>query len=181
MIAYASRKLKPHEQNYPTHDLELAAVVFALQKWRHYLYGITFEIVTDHKSFKYLFSQKELILRQRRWMEFLEDYDCTIKYHSGKANVVADALSRKAQVSSLQVKEWELLEKVGEWNPQLKSSAVLFSNIMITSTLIPRIKEAQKDDSQVQKWKEKVGKGTIPDFNINSDGILRYRNRLVVP
>ena len=84
-------------------------------------------------------------------MEFLEDYDCTIKHHPGKANVVADALSRKAQVSSLQVKEWELLEKVGEWNPQLKSSAVLFSNIMITSTLIPRIKEAQKDDSQVQK------------------------------
>ena len=93
VIAYASRKLKPHEQKYPTHDLELAAVVFALKKWRHYLYGVTFEVYNDHKRLKYLFSQKELNLRQRRWMEFLEDYDCTINYHPGKANVVADALA----------------------------------------------------------------------------------------
>nr|XP_027093630.1 uncharacterized protein LOC113714031 [Coffea arabica] len=113
VIAYASRKLKSHEQNYLTHDLKLAAVVFALQKWRHYLYGITFEIFTDHKSLKYLFSQKELKLKQRRWVEFLEDYDCTIKYHPGNVNIVADALSHKAQVSSLQVKGWELLDKLG--------------------------------------------------------------------
>ena len=86
VIAYASRKLKLHEGNYPTHDLELAAIVFALKKWRHYLYGITFEVFTDHKSLKYLFSQKELNLRQRRWMKFLVDYDCTIKYHPGKVN-----------------------------------------------------------------------------------------------
>nr|XP_027124227.1 uncharacterized protein LOC113740914 [Coffea arabica] len=89
VIAYASRKLKTHEQNYPIHDLELAAVVFALKKWRHYLYGVTFEVYSDHKSLKYLFSQKELNMRQRRWMEFLEDYDYTINYHPGKANVVA--------------------------------------------------------------------------------------------
>ncbi|XP_071921800.1 uncharacterized protein [Coffea arabica] len=81
VIAYASRKLKSHEQNYPTHDLELAAVVFALKKWRHYLYGVTFEIYTDHKSLKYLFSQKKLDLRQRRWVEFLEDYDCSAKMY----------------------------------------------------------------------------------------------------
>ncbi|XP_071902449.1 uncharacterized protein [Coffea arabica] len=105
VVAYASRKLKSHEQNYPTHDLELAAVVFALKKWRHYLYGVTFEVYTDHKSLKYLFSQKELNLRQRKWIEFLEDYNCSINYHLGKANVVADALSRKAQVAGLMVKE----------------------------------------------------------------------------
>ncbi|XP_071905688.1 uncharacterized protein [Coffea arabica] len=87
VIAFASRKLKTHEQNYPTHYLELAAVVFALKKWRHYLYGVTFEVYSDHKSLKYLFSQKELNMRQRRWMELLEDYDCTINYHPGKANV----------------------------------------------------------------------------------------------
>ncbi|XP_071901792.1 uncharacterized protein [Coffea arabica] len=98
VISFASRKLKPHEQNYPTHDLELAAVVFALKKWRHYLYGVTFEVYSDHKSLRYFFSQKELNMRQRRWIEFLEDYDCTINYHPGKANMVADALSRKAQV-----------------------------------------------------------------------------------
>ena len=99
VIAYASRQLKRHEQNYPTHDLELAAVVFALKIWRHYLYGEPCEIYTDHQSLKYVFEQKDLNLRQRRWMEFLKDYDCTILYHPGKANVVADALSRKSMGS----------------------------------------------------------------------------------
>ena len=96
VVAYSSRQLKKHEMNYPTHDLELAAVIFALKTWRHYLYGATCQIFTDHKSLKYLFTQKELNLRQRRWMELLKDYDCTIDYHPGKANVVADALSRKS-------------------------------------------------------------------------------------
>ena len=96
VIAYASRQLRPHELNYPVHDLELAAVVFALKIWRHYLYGETFQIYTDHKSLKYLMTQKELNMRQRRWLELLKDYDCTIEYHPGKANVLADALSRKS-------------------------------------------------------------------------------------
>ena len=96
VIAYASRQLKKHEQNYPTHDLELAAVIFALKIWRHYLYGETCEIYTDHKSLKYILDQKDLNLRQRRWVELLKDYDCSILYHPGKANVVADALSRKS-------------------------------------------------------------------------------------
>ncbi|GAV84963.1 hypothetical protein CFOL_v3_28404, partial [Cephalotus follicularis] len=96
VIAYASRQLKTHEQNYPTHDLELAAVIFALKIWRHYLYGAKCEIFTDHKSLKYIFTQKELNMRQRRWLELIKDYDCTIQYHPGKANVVADALSRKS-------------------------------------------------------------------------------------
>ncbi|GJR40524.1 retrotransposon protein, putative, ty3-gypsy subclass [Tanacetum coccineum] len=92
VIAYASRQLKPYEENYPTHDLELAAVVFALKIWRHYLYGETCDIFTDHKSLKYIFTQKELNMRQRRWLELLKDYDANIQYHPGKANVVADAL-----------------------------------------------------------------------------------------
>ena len=95
MVAYASRQLKPHEVNYPTHDLELAAVIFALKIWRHYLYGEKCIIYTDHKSLKYLLTQKELNLRQRRWIELLKDYDCSIEYHPCKANVVADALSRR--------------------------------------------------------------------------------------
>ena len=95
VIAYASRQLKPHEKNYPTHDLELAAIVFELKIGRHYLYGEKCFIYTDHKSLKYLPSQRELNLRQRRWMELIKDYDCVIDYHPGKANVVADALSRK--------------------------------------------------------------------------------------
>ena len=95
VVAYASRQLKPHEQNYPTLDLELAAVVFALKLWLHYLYGEKCRIFTDHKSLKYLLTQKELNLRQRRWLELFKNYDCIIDYHSRKANVVADALSRK--------------------------------------------------------------------------------------
>ena len=94
VIAYASRQLKKHEENYPTHDLELVAVVFSLKIWRHYLYGVPYRIYTDHKSLQYIFTQKELNLRQRRWFELIKDYDCTIEYHPGKANVVADALSR---------------------------------------------------------------------------------------
>ncbi|KAL0283002.1 UNVERIFIED_CONTAM: Retrovirus-related Pol polyprotein from transposon [Sesamum angustifolium] len=95
VIAYASRQLRPHEINYPTHDLELAAIVHALKIWRHYMYGETFQIFTDHKSLKYIPTQEESNLRQRRWIELLKDYDCTIDYHPGKANIVADALSRK--------------------------------------------------------------------------------------
>ncbi|KAL4011167.1 hypothetical protein IC575_028216 [Cucumis melo] len=100
VVAYASRQLKSHEQNYPTHDLELAAVIFALKIWRHYLYGEKIQIFTDHKSLKYFFTQKELNMRQRRWLELVKDYDCEILYHPGKANVVADALSRKVSHSA---------------------------------------------------------------------------------
>ncbi|KAI3773509.1 hypothetical protein L1987_48039 [Smallanthus sonchifolius] len=95
VIAYASRQLKIHERNYTTHDLELGAVVFALKIWRHYLYGTKCTIYTDHKSLKHVFEHKELNMRQRRWMKLLNDYDCEIQYHPGKANVVPDALSRK--------------------------------------------------------------------------------------
>ena len=93
LVAYASRQLKVHEKNYPTHDLELAAIVFALKSWRHYLYGSQFQVFSDHKSLKYLFDQKDLNVRQRRWMEYLKDYHFELLYHPGKANVVADALS----------------------------------------------------------------------------------------
>ena len=104
VIAYASRQLKKHELNYPTHDLELAAVVFALKLWRHYLYSEKCQIFSDHKSLKYLPTQKDLNLRQRKWVELLKDYDLVIDYHPGKANVVADALSRKSSVSLASVR-----------------------------------------------------------------------------
>ncbi|GJV99991.1 putative reverse transcriptase domain-containing protein [Tanacetum coccineum] len=90
VISYASRQLKIHEKNYTTHDLELGAVVFALKIWRHYLYGTKCTVFTDHKSLQHILDQKELNMRQRRWLELLSDYDCDIRYHPGKANVVAD-------------------------------------------------------------------------------------------
>ncbi|GJR69020.1 putative reverse transcriptase domain-containing protein [Tanacetum coccineum] len=104
VISYASRQLKIHEKNYTTHDLELGAVVFALKIWRHYLYGTKCTLFTDHKSLQHILNQKELNMRQRRWLELLSDYDCDIRYHPGKANVVADALSRKEREPPLRVR-----------------------------------------------------------------------------
>nr|GFC75445.1 putative reverse transcriptase domain-containing protein [Tanacetum cinerariifolium] len=104
VIAYGSRQLKVHEKNYTTHDLELGAVVFALKIWRHYLYGTKCTVFTDHKSLQHILDQKELNMRQRRWLELLSDYDCEIRYHLGKANVVADALSRKERIKPLRVR-----------------------------------------------------------------------------
>nr|GFA65153.1 retrotransposon protein, putative, Ty3-gypsy subclass [Tanacetum cinerariifolium] len=104
VIAYASRQLRTHEENYTTHDLELGAVVFALRLWRHYLYGTKCMVYTDHQSFQYILDQKELNMRQRKWIKLLSDYDCEIRYHLGKANVVADALSRKER-EPIRVKE----------------------------------------------------------------------------
>nr|GFB95046.1 putative reverse transcriptase domain-containing protein [Tanacetum cinerariifolium]GFC42392.1 putative reverse transcriptase domain-containing protein [Tanacetum cinerariifolium] len=95
VIAYASRQLRTHEENYTTHDLELGAIVFALRLWRHYLYGTKCVVYMDHQSLQYILDQKELNMWQRRWIELLSDYDCEIRYHPGKANVVADAVSQK--------------------------------------------------------------------------------------
>ena len=117
VVAYDSRQLKNHEKNYPTHDMELAAVVFALKIWRHHLYGEEFEVYSDHKSLKYIFTRRDLNMRQHKLMEFLEDYDFTLHYHPGKANVVADALSRKSRgvLASIASREWRMLETVGQF------------------------------------------------------------------
>ncbi|GKF68092.1 putative reverse transcriptase domain-containing protein, partial [Tanacetum coccineum] len=104
VIAYASRQLKIHEKNYTTHDLELGTVVFALKMWRHYLYGTKCVVYTDHKSLQHILDQKELNMRQRRWLELLSDYDCELRYHQGKANMVADALSQKSRPKPLRVR-----------------------------------------------------------------------------
>ena len=94
-VAYSYRQVKNHEHNYPTYDMELEAIVFSLRIWRHYLYGEQFDVFSDHKSLKYILTQRDLNKRQFRWMEYLDDYDFTLHYHSSKANVVADVLNRK--------------------------------------------------------------------------------------
>ena len=125
VVAYGSRQLKNHEQNYPTHDMELAVVVFALKIWHHYLYGEEFEVYSNHKSLKYIFTQRDLNMRQRIWMEFLEDYDFTLHYHHGKANVVTDALSRKSRgvLASISSREWRMLETVLQFGLQYSEQA----------------------------------------------------------
>jgi len=149
VVAYASRQLKSHEKNYPTHDLELAAVVFALKIWRHYLYGAQFQVFSDHKSLKYLFDQKELNMRQRRWMEFLKDFDFELLYHPGKANVVADALSRKTvHASYMMVKELELVEQFRDMRLQviLGDDVIRCNHLTVSSDFLVLIKERQLSD-----------------------------------
>ena len=117
VVTYGSKQLKNHEQNYPTHDLELAAIVFALKIWHHYLYGEQFKVFSDHKSLRYIFTQRDLNMRQRRWMEYLEDYDFTLHYHPDKANVVSDALNLKSWgvLASVVSREWKMLETLGQF------------------------------------------------------------------
>jgi hypothetical protein len=112
VIAYASRKLKKHEELYATHDLELATVMLALKLWRHYLVGQNFELKMDHQSLKHLFTQRDLNARQRRWSEFMSEYNFGISYIKGKENVVADALSRRPRVFSLIPLKVNLRERV---------------------------------------------------------------------
>jgi len=149
VTTYTSRQLKQHEVNYPTHDLELATVVFALKIWRHYLYGSRFEVFSDHKSLKYLFDQKELNMRQRRWMEFLKDYDFELQYHPGKANVVADALSRKSiYTSMMMMKELSLIESFRDLNlvVEQKPNNLCLGMLKISSEFLEEIKKAQERD-----------------------------------
>ena len=150
VVSYASRHLKPHELNYATHDLELAAVVHALKTWRHFLIGNHCEVYTDHKSLKYIFTQKELNLRQRRWLELIKDYDMKLHYHPGKANVVADALSRKSHVNTLMTGEIpkELAENLRELCLEIVPRGYVAA-LEIQSTLMDKIREAQKTDKEL--------------------------------
>ncbi|KAA3473737.1 integrase [Gossypium australe] len=171
VVAYASWQLRPHEVNYPTHDLELAAVVFALKIWRHYLYGEKSIIYTDHKSLKYLLTQKELNLRQRRWVELLKDYDCSIEYHPGKANVVADALSRKV-ISDLRAMFAHL---------SLYDDGSVLVELQVKPSWVSHIKEKQFSDESLSSKLQLVAGGEIEDFSGNSDGVLCFRGKICMP
>ena len=184
-MAYASRQLKKHKLNYPTHDLELAAVIFALKTWRHYLYRAICQIFTDHKSLKYLFTKKELNLSQRRWMELLKDYDCTIDYHPGKANVVADALSRKStgSLAYMRTIQLPLMVELRELGVELRmhASGALFASFQLRPILIDCILEAQLEDPYLMRMRKKVEEGEQSDFAIRDNGALVISSRLCVP
>ena len=171
VVAYASRQLKPHEQNYPTHDLELAAVVFALKIWSHFLYREKCRIFTDHKSLKYLLTQKDLNLRQSRWLELFKDYDCIIDYHPGKANVVADALSRKT-IFALSLKDYD-------W--RLAPDGALLAQLRVILNLKQMIVNTQKNDVKLQEIVHLVSTGDKTDYVIDETGGLLYKSRLCVP
>ena len=165
VVVYASRQLKPHEKNYPTHDLELAAIVFVFKIWRHYLYGEKCFIYTDHKSLKLL------NLRQRRWIELIKDYDCVIDYHSGKANVVADALSRKT------MQTFRALNA----HLSLTDDGTIVTELIARPSLLNRVLEAQKKDEKIAAIVSQIGNGKEIKFIVNEDGVFYYKDRVCVP
>ncbi|KAA3480277.1 DNA/RNA polymerases superfamily protein [Gossypium australe] len=169
VIAYASRQLKPREKNYPTHDLELDAIVFALKIWRHHLYGERCRIFTDHKSLKHLMTQKVLNLRQRRWLEFIKDYELFINYHPGKVNVVVDALNRKSLFVLKAMNTWVTLSDDGSILAELRARLMFLQEIY----------EAQKDDSDLQATRAQCESSVESDFRINSNGCLMFSDRVL--
>ncbi|KAA3464255.1 DNA/RNA polymerases superfamily protein [Gossypium australe] len=171
VVAYASRQLRPHEGNYPTHDLELAAVVFALKIWRHYLYGEKSVVYSDHKSLKYLLTQKDLNLRQQRWIELLKDYDCSIEYHPGKANVVADALSHKV-VAELRAMFAHL---------SLYEDGSLLAKLRVKPSWIDEVKERQLTDEILSTRRLQVQSGEAESFSLGSDGVLYFQGKVCMP
>src|SRR3954467_8011457 len=182
VVAYASRQLRPHEENYPTHDLELDAVVHALKTWRHYLLGNRCEIYSDHQSLKYIFTQPNLNLRQRRWIELIKDYDLGISYTPGKANVMADALSRKSYCNNLMLQQYQPLlhEEFRKLNLEIVPHGFL-STLVEKPTLEDQIIVAQRRARGVRRIKENIASGVAKCFSIDSKGTVFFENCLVVP
>jgi hypothetical protein len=182
VIAYASRQLRWHEEHYPTHDLELADVVHALTIWCHYLLGNICHIYTDHKSLKYIFTQSELNMRHRRWLELIKDYELEIHYHPGKANVVVDALSRKASCHCLTMKTSDitLCQEMEKLNLGMIQHGT-FNHLKLESVLLQRIIDAQRNDEGMKHILEKIKAGKANCFREDDQGVVWFNNRIVVP
>jgi hypothetical protein len=183
VIAYASQALRPHEINYPTHDLELVAVVHALKIWRHYLMGNRCNIFTDHKSLKYIFTQSQLNMRQRRWLELIKDYDLEVHYHPRKANVVADALSRKVHCNHLELEPVSdpLCEEMRRLNLEVVQQGNHYA-LAAESNLYDRIVTAQRNDEDIQIIKQKLAEGDpkYTCFQKDHQDVIRFGKHLVV-
>jgi hypothetical protein len=162
--------------NYPTHDLELAVVVHALKIWRHYFMGKICELYTDHKSFKYIFTQSDLNLRQRRWLELIKDYDRGINYHPVKANAVADALSRRSHVSQLAVDSmpFELCEECDKLNLRIVTNIEVME-MEVGSSLLQEIQKGQVGDEKIQEIKRTIKEENSPRFTEDEEGVLWYK------
>jgi hypothetical protein len=167
---------------YLTHDFELAAVVDALKIWRHYLMGKRCELYTDHKSLKYIFTQSNLNLRQRRWLELIKYYDLGINYHPEKANMVADALSRRSHVSQLVVDSmsFELCEEFDKLNLSIVVNTEAMK-MEVGSSLLQEIQRGQQEDEKVQEIKRNIKEKKSPVFSEGDECVLWYKGRICVP
>jgi hypothetical protein len=178
-IAYASQQLRCHEEHYPTHDLELLAAMHTLKVWRHYLLGNLVHICTDHKRLKYLFTQLDLNMRQRRWLELIKDYELEVHYHPGKANVVADALSRKHRCNHLTVQSHSSC--CDSEGPNLR---IVPHGRLNNIALIPTIEEddiaSQRMDIGMVHLRRRLELGEAQCFRQDVDGVLWFKDRLVV-
>ena len=165
--------------------MELTAIVFALKIWRHYLYGEQFEVFSDHKSLKYIFTQRDLNMRQRIWMEFLEDYDFTLHYHPSRVNVVVDALSRKSRgvLARVTSQEWQMLKIVGQYRLQYSDHAQgTLGRLVAMPSLVSKVIESQGQGVEIVAIRDRVQPGTGDEgWVILTDGSIRYRGRAVVP
>jgi hypothetical protein len=181
VMVYASMKLKKHEENYPTHDLELAHVVHALKIWRHYLMGNKCDLFTNHKSLKY-FTQTELNMKQRRWFKLIKDYDVEINYHLGKANVVADALSRKTYCNNLMMKEEQpaLHEELEKVRIEILDHGQA-NELRVTYDLEDRIRTAQKSCAEIRVLRGLMKEGQVEDFHLDEQGTVWLKERICVP
>jgi hypothetical protein len=174
--------LKIHEKNYPTHDLELAAVVHALKTWKQYLYGQKCDIYTNHKSLKYIFTQSELNMRQRKWLELIKDYELEIHYHPDKANMVADALSQKSQVNMMAAHPmpYELAMEFDRL-----SLGFLNTTQGVTIELEPTpeqdIRKGQKDDEKINEIRQLIIDGKGKDYREDTEGVVWFKDKLCVP
>jgi len=190
VVSCASCQQNPHEKNYHIHDLELEVIVHALKIWRHYLYGMYLEVFIDHQSLQHLFKQKDLNLRQQRWLELLKDYDITILYYPEKANMMVGALSRNAVrmgiLAYILVGERLLASDIQALANQFvrldisKPSRVL-ACVVSRSFLYDRIREHQYDDPHLLVLKDTVWHGDANKFTIGDDGVLRMQGRICVP
>jgi hypothetical protein len=181
IVCYASRQLRKHEENYPTHDLELGLVVHALKIWRHYLIGHRCKIYNDHKNLKYIFTQDDLNLRQHRWLELIKDYDLRINYHPGKTNVVADALSRKKYCNATfaRTMQQELRREIEHLSVRMVNESKV--RMEVEPTLEAKIREGQLEDAKLKEIRQLIWDNKTSDFSEDSQGTIWLGRQICVP
>jgi ribonuclease HI len=181
VVLYASRQLRKHEENYPTHDFELVAVVHALKIWRHYLIGHRCEIYSDHKSLKYIFTRTDLNQRQRGWLELIKEYDITINYHPGKANVVADTLSHKKYCNATLARRMrpKLRQEIRYLNLVIVNEATIV--VEVEPMLEAEIKKAQLEDEKLKEIRQLIKENKTSDFTEDGNGTLWLGKHICVP